>query len=282
MLPAINIPDIVLFGVVFKPFHMLILAAVVGGHFLGLRRARKVGLDAELMRDGNIWTMAIGFVVAHLVALVFYHPEKVLEDPLVILALWNGLSSYGGLIGAFLGAKWYYKRNGSAMLYYADTMIFGFVPVWMLGRLGCTITFDHPGTPTSFFLGMSDKTGMPSGHFGLYSGGTVRHNLGFYELLLTAALTAVLYATGDYRPFDLFHCALMLLIYCPVRFYMDSLRVRDKLYLGLTTAQYISIAGVLLALWLMWYGRKYHSPGQGAELVESKTENKKQKLGNEK
>lgn len=276
MLPAINIPDLVIFGIVFKPFHMLILAAVTCGHFLGLRRARKVGLDAELMRDGNIWTMVIGFVVAHLVALVFYHPKQILEDPWVILALWNGLSSYGGLIGAVIGAKVYYKRHGSAMLYYSDTMLFGFVPVWMLGRLGCTITFDHPGTPTNFFLGMSDKRGMTKGIWGFYRGGVVRHNLGFYELLLTAGLTAVLYATGNYRPFDLFHCGLILLLYSPARFFMDSLRVQDKLYWGLTTAQYLSMAGVLIAFALFWYGKKYHSPGQGAELVEKKT--KKQEL----
>ena len=259
MLPAINIPPLEIFGVVFKPFHMLILAAVVAGHHLGLRRARQTGLDHKLMADGNIWTMGIGFVGAHLVALAFYHPEKILEDPLIILAFWNGMSSYGGLIGAYVGARVFYRRNGTYLTTFADAKIFGFVPVWMIGRLGCTLTFDHPGTRTSFLLGMSNKRGMPRGHFGLWRGGVVRHNLGFYELLLTAGLTAVLHLTGNVQPFPLFHCALMLALYCPARFGFDFLRVRDRLYLGLTPAQYISMAGLVMAAYLVYFGRRFQA-----------------------
>ena len=257
MLPAFNLPPLELFGVVFKPFHLLILAAVVGGHLLGLRRARQTGLDEKIMADGNILCMATGFVGAHLVALVFYHPERILEDPLILLAIWNGMSSFGGLIGAYVGARVYYRRKGTYLTTYADAKIFGFVPVWMIGRLGCTITFDHPGTITSFFLGMSNKVGMPKDHFGFYSGGVVRHNLGFYELLLTAGLTLVLNLTGNYQPFPCFHCALMLLLYCPARFGFDFLRVKDKLYMGLTPGQYLSMGGLALAAYLIHHGRTF-------------------------
>ena len=272
MLPAINIPPLELLGVVFKPFHLLILAAVVGGHHLGLRRARKTGLDQKIMADGNILCMATGFVGAHLVALIFYHPERILEDPLILLAIWNGMSSFGGLIGAYWGARVYYRRKGTSLTTYADAKIFGFVPVWMIGRLGCTITFDHPGTPTNFLLGMSDKKGMLKGHFGLYRDGIVRHNLGFYELLLTAGLTAVLHFTGGYQPFPLFHCALMLLLYCPARFGFDFLRVRDRLYLGLTPGQYLALAGLGIAAYLIHLGRSAQARAAATEEKHVPTE----------
>ena len=177
------------------------------------------------------------------------------------------MSSFGGLIGAYWGARVYYRRKGTSLTTYADAKIFGFVPVWMIGRLGCTITFDHPGTPTNFLLGMSDKKGILRDHFGFYRGGVVRHNLGFYELLLTAGLTMVLHLTGGYQPFPLFHSALMLFLYCPARFGFDFLRVRDRLYLGLTPAQYLSIAGLGVAAYLIHLGR-------GAQARASTTEDK--------
>ena len=88
----------------------------------------------------------------------------------------------------------------------------------------------------------------------LYPDGIVRHDLGFYEMLYAIALTLILYSLKNVRPFDGFHPALMLILYSPVRFLFDYLRVGDKTYLGLTPGQFAAIGMVLLAVVLIVRG----------------------------
>ena len=37
------------------------------------------------------------------------------------------------------------RWQGAEVMKYVDTIIFGFVPAWVGGRMGCTVVFDHPG-----------------------------------------------------------------------------------------------------------------------------------------
>src|SRR5690606_35594528 len=85
----------------------------------------------------------------------------------------------------------------------------------------CFTVHDHPGRATSFFLGVPVD-------------GTVRHDLGFYELLYTIALFVVVQlSTRRPRP-DGWVIALAATSYAPVRFALDFLGVRDATYAGLT------------------------------------------------
>lgn len=259
MLPFLGkyIHTIKVFGVIpIQPFGILVGLAIVLGYFLGRRRARKVGLDPDLCADGQVWIVVSGFAMAHLVSVIFYFPERILENPLSLLAFWSGLSSFGGLVGAALGTYVFFKRYGAPVIKYVDAILFGFVPAWILGRMGCTVVFDHPGIPTDFWMGMADKAGV------------VRHNLGLYEMLLAIALTIILYALKNVRPFDGFHPSVMLLLYSPARFMMDYLRIRDMTYLGLTPGHYFSVGMVGVALVLIYRGLKVHRTPGGGPLPE--------------
>ena len=133
------------------------------------------------------------------------------------------------------------------LLPYCEAFLFGCVPAWILGRLGCTLTFDHPGTPTNFILGMADSAGV------------VRHNLGLYEMLWTIVITVVLYSLRNYRPFTGFHSVLVIFLYAPVRFFFDSLRISDQLYWGFTPGQYFSVALFMLGAFIFLRGKKEKS-----------------------
>ena len=254
MLPSLYIPSYKLFGLLpIEPFGVLVALAVLLGYSLGRRRARVVGLDPDLCADGMVWMAVIGFVVAHLVSVIFYFPEKILEDPLVLVAVWSGISSFGGLLGGAAAAWWYFRRHGVSVLRYADAILFGFVPAWILGRLGCTIVFDHKGLETNYWLGMADRAGV------------VHHNLGLYELLVAIVLTVVLYALRRLRCGPGFHCGLMLLLYSPVRFGLDWLRTADRLYWGLTPGQYFAALSLLLGAGLIVRSLRTGEPGEPSE-----------------
>ena len=257
MLPFISIPTYKLFGLLpIQPFGILVGIAIVLGYYLGIRRARKLGLDPELVADAQVWIVIGGFIVAHLVSVIFYFPHRILENPLTLVYFWSGLSSFGGLLGAALTTIYYFRKRGLPVLKYVDTILYGFVPAWIFGRMGCTIVFDHPGKPTDFILGMSDKTHLVGKFYGLYWDGIVRHNLGLYEMLLAIVLTLIVYGLRNVRPFDGFPTAITLLLYSPVRFVMDALREGDEKYLGLTPGQYFSILGVALAILMLVVGKK--------------------------
>jgi phosphatidylglycerol:prolipoprotein diacylglycerol transferase len=255
MLPNLNIPSLRLFGPIeIHAFGVLVAVAVLLGFSLGKRRAANVGLDPNICASGMTWGVFAGFVFAHWVSAVFYFPERIADDPLYLLKFWDGISSFGGFIGGILGTYWYFRRMNVSFLDYTEAILFGLVPGWAVGRLGCTIAFDHPGLPTDFILGMMDEQGV------------VRHNLGLYEMVAALVLTGVLYLLKNVRPFRGFHCALVMVLYAPVRFLCDSLRIADKLYLGFTPGQYFSIIMALAAMgWIvvgLFHSRKHRSvPG---------------------
>lgn len=255
MLPNLNIPSLKLFGPVeIHPFGVLVAIAVVLGFYLSQRRAAKVGLDPKLCYSGMTWGVISGFVFAHWIDAIFYYPERIVEDPFYLLRLWDGISSFGGFIGGALGVFVYFHRRKLSVLEYAEAIMFGLVPAWAIGRLGCTIVFDHPGLPTDFILGMQD------GH------GVVRHNLGFYEMLAALFLTGLIYFLKNTRPFRGFYIALVMALYAPVRFFLDFLRVADKTYYGFTPGQYLSVLMLFFAMgWIAvgWFGRKARHPELG-------------------
>jgi phosphatidylglycerol:prolipoprotein diacylglycerol transferase len=224
--------------------HILVIAAVVIGCELGFRRARETGLDTEIMIKGSMWAIGVGFVVSHWTAEVLYFPQMVIEEPLSLLMVWAGLSSFGGFFGGVMGALLYLRKREVSPIPYLEAGFFGFLPAWIIARTGCTFVFDHPGLQTDFFLGMADKAGV------------VRHNLGFYEMLFTIFMTGVLYGLRNVRPFEGFHLVLIIFLYSPVRFFFDTLRVVDKRYWGFTPGQYFSLLLMALGVWLLVRGLK--------------------------
>lgn len=272
------------------PFGLLVATGVVLGAFLARRKAEKDGLHPETVMNLAGWVLIPAFVCAHVFDDLAYRPELVREQPLHLLMIWDGISSFGGFFGACLGAvTWTHHRDapqhglprrgllgallwlvfefgralasvvltgfrpgprGSVALAFADPIAFSFPLGWMFGRLGCFGVHDHPGRVTDFFLGVADyQVGYPP-----YQ---VRHDLGLYEVIWSAA-TMALFVVLARRPRPRgFYLALLPILYAPIRFGLDFLRATDfdhadARYLGLTPGHYGAIAllvmGVLVAL----------------------------------
>jgi phosphatidylglycerol:prolipoprotein diacylglycerol transferase len=225
-------------------FGVLVAIGVIVGDRIVVAQGEKRGLDKQDVRFLNARIVIGGFIMAHLVSVIFYFPERIKENPLVLLNVWSGLSSFGGFLGAFLAFLYYTKREKIDRLAYADSVALGLSVGWIFGRTGCFTAHDHPGRLTSFFLAVN------------YPGGP-RHDLGFYELLFTIGMTIVLfqYAKKPRAPGHVI--GLAALIYAPIRFGLDFLRATDygshpdQRYAGLTPAQWACLALLVLGLRLM-------------------------------
>ena len=87
-----------------KPFGVLVALGVYLGGYLAIRQAKKLGLDEKAMFSFILHVVGIGFVGGHVLDAIFYYPERVLADPLTLIRLWDGLSSFGGFAGGFIAA----------------------------------------------------------------------------------------------------------------------------------------------------------------------------------
>ena len=218
------------------PFHLslfsgLVLAAVVVGVLVLRRRARHKGIDPATAERLVWWTLLGGFLGAHLVDRLAYYPTETLADPWSLLRFWEGLSAFGGFLGAIAAVAWYLQRMDLRpdTWRYLDAVAYAFPFGWIIGRLGCFVAFDHPGTPTGLFLGQT------------YRDRVVRHNLGLEEALYTVFIAALFLILGRRpRRAGLF-VGLLAILYAPGRFLLDFLRIGEPLYLGLTPGQWGSI-----------------------------------------
>ncbi|HEX4404630.1 MAG TPA: prolipoprotein diacylglyceryl transferase [Polyangia bacterium] len=235
-----------LFDIAGLPIHMfgvLVAIGVILGDRIVVRRGVQRGIEDKDVKFLNARIVIVGFIVAHLVSVIFYFPERIKQSPWILVNVWAGLSSFGGFLGALLAFVYYTRKEKIPALPYADSVALGLAVGWIFGRTGCFTAHDHPGLHTTFFLAVKYPDGP-------------RHDLGLDELLFTIVMTAILfwYAKKPRVPGRII--GLFATMYAPVRFGLDFLRARDvtrpdERYAGLTPAQWACIATVGVGVWLL-------------------------------
>jgi len=255
LLPYYHIPTFNVGPVPVDPWATLVCIGFIVGMEVTRARGLKLGLEVRDIVDGLVVTVGMGFLVGHLVHVLAYHPDDLAKDGWIVLfKVWGGFSSFGGFLGALIGAPLFYTLIRKRPFWvHADTLMFGFPFGWVFGRAGCASVHDHVGRPTDFFLAVN------------FPGWGPRHELGLDEALYTLLILAVFWVVSrkvgpgegraPYKP-GIF-LALWCLMYGPFRFFLDFLRNTDLenadvRYAGFTPAQYgcllLTGAGVWIAL----------------------------------
>jgi len=250
MIPYIESHTLDLGIITIQTWGIFVSAGILTGLVVSAKRAEKLGLKKNLIYDAGVWIIAGAMLVARIFHILFYDIQTYINNPLEILRIdHGGLSITGGFIGAIIAGVWYYKKQNKKItskdtkidiLKYADATIF-WLPIGLgIGRIGCALIHDHPGTETTFALATK------------YPDQIIRHDHGIY-LSINGFILAIIFAilarkkqkTGVF-------IAVFSIWYATVRFILDFLRIIDKTYLGLTPAQYASIAllvfGILITI----------------------------------
>ncbi len=250
MIPWFVIPPLRLGPLAIQPFGVLAATGIFLAGKLLAREAARRGLDPVPVEKAAGWAVIGGIVGAHLVHVLFYHPEELREGGLLqLFKVWDGLSSTGGVIGGLLAVLVYFHREHLRFSRFADVFALAVAPGWMVARLGCFSVHDHPGVLTSFPLAVA----FPQG---------ARHDLGLYDAIVLGALSLLLYALDRRGLLRDRLLALLAVLYGISRFLLDFLRARDLAYsdaryLGLTPAQFACIA---LVIWGLWAIASYQQP----------------------
>ena len=240
-IPFFHLNPIYLGPLPLQPFGILVATGVLVGAWLARKHAMRLGLDDDELRALSAWVLVGGFAGAHVFDVLAYQWDKFMDEPLLMLKVWAGISSYGGFLGGAIGFYLYCRRRALSLGAHGDAIVYGLMPGFTFGRIGCTIVHDHVGRATDFALGIDYPLGFAAQHG--YRQPTRMHNLGMYELAYLIVVCAVLFwVARKPRPRGLV-VVLAGTLYAPVRFFLDFLRYTDTdpRYFGLTFAQWMSI-----------------------------------------
>ncbi|MEO1076759.1 MAG: prolipoprotein diacylglyceryl transferase family protein [Bacteroidota bacterium] len=270
MIPFADVPPLQLGPLTVQVFGLTVAVAVLVGLAMARRRFARFGLKPAVGEQMAMWLIVGGFLGAHLFAVLFYFPGEVARDPWLLLRVWEHISSFGGMIGGLVGAALYLWLRAPDLRQrwaYLDVAVFVFPFALAIGRVGCALVHDHPGRITDFPLAVSLET-EPAQNLIAYAYAAAGqaaalpppsvlpslgfHDLGLYEVVYLAAVVLPLFVVLDRkpRPVGFFLCAFAVL-YMPVRFGFDFLRVSDATYAGLTPAQWVALA-VLASVPVLW------------------------------
>lgn len=280
-------------GIPLQWFGILVASGVLLGVHIARKYADKFAIDDDDMRGMTAWVVVSGFIGAHVFDVLAYQQEALAKDPLLLIKLWKGISSYGGFIGGAIG--WWafhsWKRLQTGL--WADVTVIGLMIGFTIGRVGCTVVHDHMGRLTDFFLGTEypkreiAERGLLESYpeiRGLAPDALVRiHNLGMYELFYLIPVNAlILWLAFRKKPHNAGLLAVLLgLFYAPVRFFMEFLRLNetDPRYLGMTFAQWASIVAFGAAAWGFVHILRHGKPATRAEDLPPKAVGGRRDLG---
>lgn len=260
-------------------FGIMVALGLWLGSNMAMDKARRDGLDPDVINRVVTWMIVGIFVGGHLGHALFYEPHKLFggmhdgvmysADPIYLLKVWDGLSSFGGFfVTTILCILFFRKENVRVqqenraardadeplkypirVLHYGDCVIYGFPMAFGLGRVGCFLAHDHPGIQSDFVLAVQ---GICEEHWANLS--YACHDLGLYEAIWALTLIPLVrYLDRSKARFQGFYLALIPMYYAPVRFCFDYLRTADVRYLGLTPAQYgtMILFGIGLSVFLL-------------------------------
>lgn len=248
-----------------RTFGLMVGVGVIVGAVIAGRYAERFGLEREQTYLLAVVLVVAGVVGSRLTWDVTHWDE--IDGPLDLIAVWKGgLQFTGGFIAAIAaGYPWFRRWDRLTRWRMIDAYALGLTAGLALGRVGCTAVGEHFGGRSDFFLAVRyNRTPFPGDlREPLLGEGTANavpvtegltfHQTAIYELLYLLVLFAVLYVVLHRRPAPPAGTGMGVFcaFYAVARGLSDFLRVNDERTLGLTGAQWLAVALVPTAIWIL-------------------------------
>ncbi len=268
MIPYFQFTSFQLGPVTIQVWGLMVALGIIAAILLTRALTKKYVLSEEVMIDMALWAIVSAFLFARVFHVVFYNLDYYLANPEEIPQFWHGgASSLGGFFGAFVALYLFTKVrrfSWKEIVPYFDIAAVGLWLGWGIGRIGCFLIHDHPGT-LSHFVGAVQYpplvTGAPHERWESFLP-MPRYDLGLYESLVGFVLFAiffVLFPRLIKKQWGLV-AELSVLSYAVIRFFLDFLRATDLTgsdirYGYLTPAQWGMLALVCALTTSIVYGR---------------------------
>ena len=220
---------------------------ILAGARLGLWLLQKDGVDTSRSSDGVAWRVVIGLLGARLLYVWETFSLFAGGQILRVFALTEGgISQWGGLFGAMVGAYVWTRRARFSYWKLIDAGGAAAMIGLAVGRIGDVINGEHHGTPTNVPWGVEYVNPATLGEPGV-----VVHPEVAYEMVLTLALLGALlpfHRRLKARLPDGVLGLIYLAVYAAGRFFLSFYRTDAGVFFGLRQAQVASLVMVAIAV----------------------------------
>ena len=237
------------FGREVRWYGILIASALIIGLLISIKRSKKYGIDPDVILDFFLFMMPAVVIGARLYYVAFNFSDYA-AHPAEIIATWHGgLAIHGGIIAGVIVAVILCKVKKIHFLSLADTVIPGLPLGQAIGRWGNFINQEAYGGQTNLPWAITVNDAVL---------GTIRvHPTFLYESIWDLLVFGFLFFyESKLKKVDGELLFVYLGLYSIGRFFIEGLRTDSLMFLGLRTAQLISLALIVVAAFGLTYLRK--------------------------
>lgn len=240
-------------------YGLLVSIGVLIGLWISVRNSERQGIDPEQAWNFGILVVLCGIVGAKILYIVndwgYYtsHPSEIFS----FATLQAGGVFSGGLIGAFIAAAWYIRKNRMPALATCDAFSPGLALGHAIGRVGCFAAGCCYGKPTTHFWGVTFKNPLAQAWVGTPLGQPLEPTQ-LFESAVELANFFILMWLLKRKKFDGQVFGSYLFLYGVARFFLEFIRDdpgRGEVFGGLMTGTQLISIGLVLMGGLIWYLR---------------------------
>lgn len=243
-------------------YALCLLAGIVIGVWITIRRWKAEGGSADDILELSLWAIGGGLVGARLWHVITSWNQLGDEWYAVFNIRSGGLGIWGGVALGALAAGWAAKRKGLNVGRLANAAAPGLLIAQGIGRLGNYVNQELFGGPTSLPWALEvDPQFRPLG----YAETAGFHPAFLYEMLLNFALAGLLIWLGrrsTMRPWSLF--ALYVAGYSLIRIFLEQIRIDpSNEILGQRVNFWVALTLVVVALLFFFWNQRRQARGGG-------------------
>ena len=225
-------------------YGVLIALGMALALIIGLRQARRSGLNEEYLLDAVLLAIPSGVLGAR-IYYVLFHWDYYGSHANEIIRIWEGgLAIHGGIIAGIAAAYFYFRYRKTNIWPYLDLAMPCMALAQAIGRWGNWFNQEAFGSITT----------LP---WGMLIAGEYRHPTFLYESIWDILLFAFLYAMlRERKQQPGVVTASYLILYSVGRFFIEQLRT-DSEWLGpFKAAQVFSVVMIILGILILFWAKK--------------------------
>ncbi|MFZ5352690.1 MAG: prolipoprotein diacylglyceryl transferase [Bacillota bacterium] len=235
-----------IFGISIRWYGILISLGMLLGILMAYREAKRQGYNPEIIIDLALWCIPMAVVGARLYYVIFewnYYSNDLLQ---IFNIRGGGLAIHGGLIAAVVTGYIFTRVKKISFREVADITAPSIIIGQAIGRWGNFINGEAHGVPTD----------LP---WGIMVDGVKVHPTFLYESLwnFLVFFFLIYYRRKKKAAGEVF--LLYGILYSAARFFIEGLRTDSLMFLGMRTAQLVSLITIIVFVLIFIYLRRIKS-----------------------